>query len=185
MKTSTPPIFAAAARKRSLAILAALFMLLALAMQPAMQTMIDHGHSVIAFELAGSVSRSREIVSEWGSAGETAAWWQLAIDLPFLVVYGLFLAGACTAVARRAHATGRVRLERVASVCAWFGPAAAAADLLQNVSLAFELAGHVTQPWPAIAAVAFPIISGLAIVAVVVAAAGALMTRSTAAPARP
>jgi hypothetical protein len=146
-------------------------------MLPAMRTMGDHGASLIAFESAGSVSRSQEIVTEWGSAGKSAMWWQLALDTPFLIGYGLFLAGACAAVARRARATGRPRLERAAVVVVWLGPIAAAADLAQNVSLALVLSGHVAQPWPRISATGGPMTTTLAIVAALFALGGALATR--------
>jgi hypothetical protein len=75
--------------------LGALTLLCGAAMLPAIQTMVDHGASLIAFESAGSVSRSQEIVAEWGSAGKAAMWWQLALDTPFLMA-GCW---ACCAVA--------------------------------------------------------------------------------------
>jgi hypothetical protein len=146
-------------------------------MLPAIWTMANHGASVIAFESAGGVSRSQAIVVGGGSAGKAAMWWQLALDTPFLVGYGLFLAGACAAVARRAHEAGRARLERTAALVAWFGPLAAAADLCQNVSLALVLSGHVAQPWPRISAVTAPVTTTLAIVAALFALVGALATR--------
>lgn len=151
-----------------------------------MRTMADHGVSLIAFESAGSVSRSQEIVAEWGSAGKAAMWWQLALDTPFLIGYGLFLAGACAAVARRARGLGMARLERAASVLAWFGPIAAAIDFSQNISLGFVLTGHVAQPWPRISAVAGPLTTTLALVAALFALGGTFATRQRAvgAPAR-
>ena len=104
-----PPLFVWAGRPRSLWILAALTLLSGAAMLPAMIAMADHGASLIAFEDAGTVARSQEILAEWGAAGKTAAWWQLVLDLPFLVGYGLFAAGACAAVARRAARVGKPR----------------------------------------------------------------------------
>jgi len=166
--------------------LAALTLLCGAAMLPAMRTMADQGASLIAFESAGSVARSQEIVSEWGSTGKTAMWWQLALDTPFLIGYGLFLAGACAAVARRARVVGKPRLERAAVVVAWLGPIAAAADFSQNISLALILTGHVAQPWPRISAVAGPMTTTLAIVATLFALVGAFATRrqATGTPAR-
>jgi hypothetical protein len=113
-------------------------------------------------------------------------WWQLGLDLPFLVGYGLFFAGACAAVARRAREAGGPRLEQAAAVLVWFGPLAAAGDFLQNVSLALVLEGHVTQPWPRIAALANPIGNSLTVSAGLFAICGALATqrRKSAAPAR-
>jgi len=173
-----PRLFVAAGTRRGLRSLAALTLLCGAAMLPAMRTMAGHGASLIAFESAGSVSRSREIVTEWGSAGKTAMWWQLALDTPFLIGYGLFLAGACAAVARRARSIGRPRLERAAAVAAWLGPIAAAADFSQNVSLALVLTGHAAQPWPRISAVAGPVTTTLALSAALFALGGALATRA-------
>lgn len=172
-----PRLFRAVGTKRQLWMLAALTLLFGAAMLPAMRTMANHGASLIAFESAGTISRSQEIVSDWGDAGKTAMWWQLGLDLPFLIGYGLFLAGACTAVARRAHEAGRPRLERAAAVLVWFGPLAAAGDFLQNVSLALVLEGHLAQPWPRIAALANPITTSLTVSAGLFALCGAIATR--------
>jgi len=174
-----PQIFILAGTRRGLWTLAALTLLSGAAMLPAIATMADHGGSVIAFEKAGSVARSREILAEWGSAGKTAMWWQLVLDTPFLVGYGLFLAGACAAVARRASETRRPRLERMAVALAWFGPIGAGADLLQNVSLALVLSGHVNQPWPRISATAALTTTCLCAAAALFALVGALATRSS------
>ncbi|HMJ72619.1 MAG TPA: hypothetical protein VK471_04535 [Solirubrobacterales bacterium] len=176
-QAAIPKLFRAAGAKRRLWMLAALTLFFGAAMLPAMRTMADHGASLIAFESAGKVSRSQEIVSDWGDAGKTAMWWQLGLDLPFLIGYGLFLAGACAAVARRALEAGRPRLEQAAAVLVWFGPLAAAGDFLQNVALALVLEGHVTQPWPRIAALANPITTSLTVSAGLFALCGALATR--------
>lgn len=170
-------LFRAAGARHRLWMLAALTLLFGAAMLPTMRTMADHGASLIAFESAGTVSRSQEIVSDWGDAGRTAMWWQLGLDLPFLIGYGLFLAGACAAVARRAHEAEKPRLERVAAVLVWFGPLAAAGDFLQNISLALVLEGHVAQPWPRIAALGGPITTSLTVSAGLFAICGTLATR--------
>jgi hypothetical protein len=181
-----PKLFRAVGTKRRLWMLAALTLLFGAAMLPAMRTMGDHGASLIAFESAGTVSRSQEILTEWGGGGKTAMWWQLGLDLPFLIGYGLFLAGACAAVARRAREAGKPRLEQAAAVLVWFGPLAAAGDFLQNVSLALVLEGHVVQPWPRIAALANPTTTSLTVSAGLFAICGALATRRrrSAAPVR-
>jgi hypothetical protein len=171
-------VFVIAGTKRGLWALGALTLLCGAAMLPAMRTMADRGASLIAFESAGSVARSREILSEWGSAGKAAMWWQLALDTPFLIGYGLFLAGACAAVARRARRVGRLRLECAAAIVAWFGPIAAAADFTQNVSLALVLSSHVAQPWPRISAIAAPVTTTLAVSAALFALGGVFATRT-------
>lgn len=177
-----PRLFVLAARKRSLGALAGLTLLAGAAMLPAMRTMADHGASLLAFESAGSVARSQEIVSEWGAAGKDAMWWQLALDIPFLIGYGLFAAGACTAVAARAQRSGRQRLRRAATIIAWFGPLAAGADLLQNVSLALILAGHEAQPWPRISALGGYLTNILMAIGLAFALCGAIATRRAASP---
>jgi hypothetical protein len=146
-------------------------------MLPAMATMSDHGYSLFAFEQAGSVERSAEIVEAWGEDGKRAAWWQLAFDTPFLVGYGLFAAGACAAVVRRADRAGKPRLRRIAMVVVWFGPLAAAADFLQNVSLALILSGHFASPWPQVSATGGSLTSVLMGVALLFAAVGWVATR--------
>lgn len=174
---SMPRLFVWAGRPRVLWALAAMALVCGVAMLPAMSTMADHGASLIAFESAGSVARSEEILAAWGDPGKTAAWWQLALDTPFLVGYGLFAAGACAAVARRAAGVGKTRLVRSAALVAWCGPLAAGVDLLQNVSLALILSGRVTQPWPRIAAICGPATTTLMAVALLFALAGAIATR--------
>ncbi len=146
-------------------------------MLPAMRTMADHGASLIAFENAGSVDRATEILAEWGAAGERAMWWQLALDLPFLIGYGLFAAAACAAVARRAAVVGKPLLRRAATVFAWFGPLAAARDLLQNIALALVLTGRVEQPWPRMAAVGSSAVTILVVASLLFALVGAFLTR--------
>lgn len=174
---SLPGLFTIAARPRSLVLLAAVTLLSGAVMLPAMATMSDHGAALFAFESAGDATRSAEILTGWGEAGEAAMWWQLALDLPFLVGYGLFAAGACAAVAIRAERVGRPRLRRAAVAFAWLGPLAAAADLLQDLALALVLSGHVTQPWPRIGDLAGRPVGVLMGVSLVFALAGTLATR--------
>ncbi len=179
-----PRLFALAGERRSLWTLAALTLVSGAAMLPAMATMSDHGASVLAFELAGSVGRGQEILTEWGSAGKAAAWSQLALDTPFLIGYGFLLAGACVVVARRAGRMGQLGLRRIATKIAWFGPLAAAADLLQNVSLGLILAGREMQPWPGISALCGVITLTLMTIGVVFVSVGLLRTRASASPGR-
>lgn len=174
---SMPRLFVYASRPRVLWILAAIALISGAAMLPTMSTMAAHGASLIAFESAGSVARSQEILAGWGDPGKTAAWWQLAFDTPFLIGYGLFAAGACAAVARRAAQVGKPRLQRAATLIAWCGPIAAAADFLQNVSLALILSGQMTQPWPRIAAICGPTTTILMAIGLSFALAGAVATR--------
>lgn len=181
---SPPRLFRAAGRPRELALLGAATLLCGAAMLPAMATMANHGASILDFEAAGSVARMHQVLAELGDAGKAAAWWQLAIDTPFLLAYGLFLAGACAAVARRAERAGMPRLRRAAVAACWLGPIAASLDLLQNISLALVLSGHVAQPWPRISALTASLITILAALAVLFALAGVFATRKRTATAR-
>lgn len=173
-----PRLFVRVADKRWMFALAALTLLSGAAMLPAMSTMADHGASLVAFENAGSVERSVEIVSEWGTSGKTAMWWQLALDVPFVVGFGLFIAGACANVCRRAAAQGRHRLAQAAAAIAWCGPLAAGIDLLQDIALAIVLAGHADQPWPRLAALTGRPISVLVAGGLIFALLGTVLTRS-------
>jgi hypothetical protein len=175
---SLPRLFVAAGTRPRLIALGALALCFGAAMLPAIATMAGHGASVIDFESARTVARSQAILSEWGEAGERAMWWQLALDTPFAVCYGLAFAGGCAAVAGRARGVGKPRLERAAAVFACLGALAAIADLAQNLSLAIVLADRVSQPWPTISAFAAPTTTVLAATTVVFALGGALATRS-------
>jgi hypothetical protein len=176
-KLGVPAFFLALSTPRRLLALAAVTLISGAAMLPAMRTMSDHGYSLFAFEKAGSVERSTEIVDTWGEAGKRAACWQLAFDTPFLIGYGLFAAGACAAVARRAGRANRLRLRQAAMVVVWFGPLAAAADLLQNISLALILSGHIASPWPQISAVGGSLTTTLMAAALLFAVVGVVATR--------
>lgn len=155
-------LFEAVARPRWLAVSGAATVLLYLAMIPSFHGMSGHGASLGSFEDAGSVAESTRIVAEWGSAGREAARNQLLIDLPFMVGYALFLAGACTFVAGRARHLGRRKLTRIAEVLAWFGSLAAALDLAQDIALALVLGGRHAQPWPRISSLSAILTRGLA-----------------------
>lgn len=175
---SLPRLFVWASKPRSLWILAAITLLTGTAMLPAIITMAAHGASLAAFEGAGTVARSQQIVSSWGDPGKTSAWWQLAFDAPFLVSYGLFIAGACAAVARRAEKVGKPGLRHAAILLAWCGPLAAVADSFQNISLALILSGHVMQPWPRISAICATAIWVLAGSGLAFALGGTVVTRT-------
>lgn len=176
-RTGIPTFFVALGQRRWLLCLAAVAIVSGAAMLPAMRTMADHGASLLAFEGAGSVERSEEILAGWGDAGKHAAWWQLALDMPFLLAYGLFAAGACAAVAARASQAGKARLGRLATLAVWLGPLAAASDFAQNVSLALILRGHVVQPWPRISAVCGTATTSLMAIALLFALFGWFATR--------
>ena len=172
-----PRLFVAASSKRRLLALAAITLASGAAMLPAIRTMADHGASLSAFESCATVARAEEILAGWGDTGRAAMWWQLGLDIPFVIGFGLFFAGACAAVARRAAEASMPRLERAAAVAVWLGPVAALFDLVQDLSSAMILAGQVEQPWPRLSAVAIGLVGPLMAAAALFSAAGYLATR--------
>ena len=139
--------------QRGLAALAALTLITFFAQLPATDTMSEHGATITEFEFAGTTAKAEQIVDGFGDEGKRAAWTQLAIDMPFLVAYGLLIAGCCLAAADRLARLGRNALARGLKWLAWCGPLAALCDTVQNAALAFILAGHAGQPAPRLAQV--------------------------------
>src|SRR4029077_4065692 len=134
--------------RRGIAFLAVLTVVAFFGQFPATSTMKDHGASITDFEFAGTTPKVESIVSGFGNEGKEAAWTQLAIDVPFLIGYGLLIAGCCLAAADRLAGTGRGKLAGCIQGAAWCGPLAACCDMVQNVSLAFVLEGYTGQPGP-------------------------------------
>ena len=172
-----PRLFLAVSGKRQLLLLGAVMLIAGAAMLPAIATMSDHGASLAAFESPGGVAGAEEILDEWGHAGETAMWWQLGLDVPFIIGFCLLFAGACAAVARRASAASMPRLERAASFAVWIGPLAAAADLVQDLCAAIMLSGQVEEPWPGLSGLAISLVGPLWVAATLFAVGGWLATR--------
>jgi hypothetical protein len=124
---------------------------LGLAALPSLGTMEDHGVGIIELEFTGTAERAAEHHRELGAEGRDAARTALLLDYGYLVAYGLFLAGACTAVADRARRTGRPRLASAGPFLAWGALGAAACDAVENTMLLLILDGQTGQPWPALA----------------------------------
>lgn len=171
-----PRLFRRVSTRRPLLVLLLVTAVSGLAMVPAMATMGDTGESLTAFETCGTVERAEEILDAWGDSGRRAMWWQLALDIPFVIGFGLFFAGACTAVARRASEASMPRLARAAALAAWLGPIAACADLVQDLCSAMILAGAVEQPWPRLSAISIRLVLPLLALAALVALGGFLAT---------
>jgi hypothetical protein len=124
---------------------------LGLAALPSLRTMSDNGVGILELEFTGTSDRAARHHAELGPDGRSAARTSLLIDYGYLIAYGLFLAGACVAVADRAHRAGRARLAALGAPLAWGALGAAACDAVENTMLLLILAGHTDQPWPAIA----------------------------------
>jgi hypothetical protein len=152
LKAPLPGLFGEAARRRrTLWVLAAVTLAFGIAQLPELVTMDNRGAGIIAFELAGSSGRAHEIVTQWGSSGRSAAQLSLVLDYGYLVGYGLFLAGACTAVAERFRRLGAAGLALLGILLTWAALVAAGSDALENVNLLVVAGGHTSQPWPRLA----------------------------------
>ena len=152
---------------------AAVFGVLAL---PELGTMSDRGEGIIAFELARTPERANEIITEWGEEGRSAAKTSLYLDYPYLVFYGLFLAGACAVVSRRAEALGWQRVAAIGVLLAWASLVAAWSDAIENIALLLVAFEHTNQPWPGAAFTFATIKFALAAPALLFAALGWLAT---------
>ena len=94
-------------------------MALGIAALPFVSTMEDHGVGIIELEFTGTSAQAEQHYEELGPDGRSAARTSLLLDYPYLVAYGLFLAGACVAVAdrgrRRSSASSRPGLAPAAA----------------------------------------------------------------------
>jgi hypothetical protein len=128
-------------------------LLSSMAIGAAAASMTEHGVSVGDFQFAGTSDKAELAYNELGHDGRRAAWWFLALELPFLIGYGLLLCAGCAFAALRLAAAGAERLARIARFAAVFGLLAAGSDLIQNSALAVILTGNFAQPAPRIAEV--------------------------------
>jgi len=126
-------------------------LLSSMAIGAAATSMTEHGVSVGDFQFAGTSAKAELAYSELGHDGRRAAWWFLALELPFLISYGLLLCAGCAFASLRLAAAGAERLARIARFAAVFGLLAAGSDLIQNSALAIVLTGSFAQPAPRIA----------------------------------
>lgn len=128
-------------------------LLSSMAIGAAATSMTEHGVSVDDFQFAGTSAKAKLAYNELGQDGRRAAWWFLALELPYLLSYGLLLCAGCAFAARRLAEAGAERFARIARFAAVFGLLAAASDLIQNSALVVNLTGHFAQPFPRIAEV--------------------------------
>jgi hypothetical protein len=138
-------------RKRALWLLAAAWLIFGLAALPSLSTMSDHGTGVIELELMRTTGKARQVLSDYGADGRSAARTSLWLDYPYLVSYALFLALACVGISARARRLGRRRWAAVGIALAWAGLLAGVFDAIENAALLRVLAGHPEQPYPAVA----------------------------------
>jgi hypothetical protein len=173
-------LFAAPRRRRLLWLLLAGTIVFGVAALPSLGTMQDNGVGILELEFVRSTERADEFTAELGSEGRSAARTSLLLDYPYLLCYGLFLAGACVAVAARAERLGKRSLASAGTLIAWGGLGAAAMDAIENGALLLILDGQTGQPLPAIASGCAAVKFALAGTALIYALIGWAATRKAA-----
>ena len=100
----------------------------------------------------GEVGASR-ILEKWSEADKRAVRLNLALDFVFIVIYVTGIALACTLAADAldaAHWPGGGGMGSIFASAIIIG---GLFDAVENVAQLLMLAGHKTQPWPALASV--------------------------------
>jgi len=106
--------------------------------------------SIVKFELAGNISKVREILGLWDQASQVRAAFSLGLDFLYLVVYSTTISLACIWAAKvyQAH---ELPLGPAGILLAWGQWLAALLDAIENVALVTILFGFIRDPWPQIA----------------------------------
>jgi hypothetical protein len=105
---------------------------------------------IISFELADSLEHSRRITASWGPDGKVRAALSLGLDYFFLVAYALFIALACSQIAKALQANSP-NFAAVGYLLAWAQFPAAALDAFENAALIHLLLGSSLPPLPLVA----------------------------------
>lgn len=114
-----------------------------------------HGESIVAFELAGSVGRARQIITTWRAQGVLDEAKAIQVfDLLYPFIYAAALAGGCVAAAGAWARLGSERLAAIGIAMAWVAFAAAGFDYVENLGLDASLWRQPATPWPELARVA-------------------------------
>ena len=110
---------------------------------------------IVAFEVAGSVARTEEILAAWRAEDVVgiAKGIQLA-DIVYPFVYALAIAGGCVGAAAAWARAGNARMAHVANVLAWVATSAIVFNYVENLGLAVSLWGTPATPWPQLALIA-------------------------------
>lgn len=109
---------------------------------------------VISFELAGSLSRAREIMRSWeaacGCSAREDVFLSIGLDYLYLCVYPLAISMACDLAANRIWARqSRMRIAGV--ILAWVTPVAGAVDAIENYAMIRVLKFAESPVWPSLA----------------------------------
>lgn len=107
-----------------------------------------HPHSIIDFELAGTLSKVQEMLSTWQKNNAmNALFFLLGFDYFFMVTYSVALWFACLHVATKF--SGKFQLFLI--VLAWSQPFAALLDAIENGALYHLASGSVDSSLPLVA----------------------------------
>lgn len=107
----------------------------------------------LRLQFAWGEVRASKVLEKWSDADKRAVRLNLALDFVFIVIYVTGIALAC---ALGAHALDAARWPGGGGMGGIFVRAIIIAGLLdavENVAQLLMLAGHKTQPWPALASV--------------------------------
>lgn len=107
-------------------------------------------NGIVSLELAGSLDRVRAAINGWDAHVRFFAGLSLGLDYLYLVVYSTTIAFACIWAAGVFRVRGWV-MAAVGVPLAWAQWLAGLCDAVENFALIMLLAGHVTEPWPAVA----------------------------------
>jgi hypothetical protein len=143
---------APAAQRRATAVLLALTLLVAVALQAIGGPLANQAapSGIVAFEFAGELAVAERILESWGDAGRTRAGLSLGLDYLFLVLYASALALACAGMGRwlSRHWRGAAA---VGAALAWGQLAAGLLDAVENFALIRLLLGSDGAAWPLLA----------------------------------
>lgn len=105
---------------------------------------------IISYELADGLENSRRITASWGPDGKVRAALSLGLDYFFLVAYALFIALACSQIAK-ALQENSPNFAAVGYLLTWAQFPAAALDAVENAALIQLLLGSSQPALPLVA----------------------------------
>ncbi len=133
--------------------------------------------TIVEFELAGTVSKSTDIINAWTPLERIHAGFSLGFDFLYMPIYSTTIALACV------WAAGVFRSgvwKSIGRALAWGLWLAAILDAIENLALMSNLFGSPIEPFPALAALCAALKFGLILAGllyVVVGAGGRLVKR--------
>ncbi|MBN8589861.1 MAG: hypothetical protein J0L94_16225 [Rhodothermia bacterium] len=101
--------------------------------------LLAKGHGIVAFEFAGTPEQAFNLLRDWGSAGQRAAYTSLWWDFLFMLAYGGALVLLVRQIARRHRRIKPSRIWAVKSIVV----AAVVLDITENIALLQVLQGNL------------------------------------------